>query len=214
MVFRPQLESPARWTRRPSFAGSLALTDLTDRSDQSRRQAWFFGRATAPRAPSIFAVRLSRHLHNKTWVDMITHWPLLTEVTPDSEHQGDFLDTRDRIRSTWRLRKLRSPTATEGFPDNADHSAEYLARVRSSASGYMSVPFSDDVELSMRLGCVVRTDAKSGKQDVHHSVLSGAVMGAHQRRRNDEGFHVPGRQMVLLITALVCSSLLVSTAGA
>ena len=36
--------------------------------------------------------------------------------------------------------------------DNADHSPEYLARVRSSASGYMSVPFSDDVELSMRLG--------------------------------------------------------------
>jgi len=35
---------------------------------------------------------------------------------------------------------------------NADHSPEYLARVRSSASGYMSVPFSDDVELSMRLG--------------------------------------------------------------
>ena len=47
--------------------------------------------------------------------------------------------------------------------DNADHSPEYLARVRSSASGYMSVPFSDDVELSMRLGCVVPTDAKSGK---------------------------------------------------
>jgi predicted O-methyltransferase YrrM len=36
--------------------------------------------------------------------------------------------------------------------DNADHSPEYLARVRSSASGYMSVPFSEDVELSMRLG--------------------------------------------------------------
>jgi predicted O-methyltransferase YrrM len=36
--------------------------------------------------------------------------------------------------------------------DNADQSPEYLARVRSSASGYLSVPFSDDVELSMRLG--------------------------------------------------------------
>ncbi|PIF77164.1 putative O-methyltransferase YrrM [Variovorax sp. 54] len=36
--------------------------------------------------------------------------------------------------------------------DNADHSPEYLARVRSPDSGYLSVPFADDVELSMRLG--------------------------------------------------------------
>ncbi|UFX44508.1 O-methyltransferase [Bradyrhizobium sp. 41S5] len=36
--------------------------------------------------------------------------------------------------------------------DNADHSPDYLARVRSPASGYLSVPFGEDVELSMRLG--------------------------------------------------------------
>jgi predicted O-methyltransferase YrrM len=36
--------------------------------------------------------------------------------------------------------------------DNADASPEYLARVRSVAHGYLSVPFADDVELSMRLG--------------------------------------------------------------
>ena len=35
--------------------------------------------------------------------------------------------------------------------DNADASPEYLARVRSTAHGYLSVPFADDVELSMRL---------------------------------------------------------------
>jgi predicted O-methyltransferase YrrM len=35
--------------------------------------------------------------------------------------------------------------------DNADWSPEYLARVRNEASGYMSVPFASDVELSMRL---------------------------------------------------------------
>ena len=35
--------------------------------------------------------------------------------------------------------------------DNADHSPDYLARVRSPASGYLSVPFGGDVELSMRL---------------------------------------------------------------
>ena len=36
--------------------------------------------------------------------------------------------------------------------DNADWSPEYLERVRSPAHGYMSVPFADDVELSMRTG--------------------------------------------------------------
>jgi predicted O-methyltransferase YrrM len=36
--------------------------------------------------------------------------------------------------------------------DNADYSPDYLARVRSPAHGYMSTPFAEDVELSMRLG--------------------------------------------------------------
>jgi predicted O-methyltransferase YrrM len=36
--------------------------------------------------------------------------------------------------------------------DDADHSPEYLARVRSPAQGYMSTPFADGVELSMRNG--------------------------------------------------------------
>ena len=36
--------------------------------------------------------------------------------------------------------------------DNADMSPDYLKRMRSPASGYMSVPFAEDVELSMRLG--------------------------------------------------------------
>lgn len=36
--------------------------------------------------------------------------------------------------------------------DNADHSPLYLARVRSAADGYLSVPFGGDVELSLRLG--------------------------------------------------------------
>jgi hypothetical protein len=35
----------------------------------------------------------------------------------------------------------------------------------------MPVPFSDDTGLSMRLGCVVPTDAKSGKK-MYCSVLS------------------------------------------
>jgi predicted O-methyltransferase YrrM len=36
--------------------------------------------------------------------------------------------------------------------DNADFSPEYLARVRAAAGGYMSLPFGEEVELSMRLG--------------------------------------------------------------
>jgi predicted O-methyltransferase YrrM len=36
--------------------------------------------------------------------------------------------------------------------DNADMSPDYLARVRSPESGYMSVPFGPDVELTMRVG--------------------------------------------------------------
>jgi predicted O-methyltransferase YrrM len=36
--------------------------------------------------------------------------------------------------------------------DNADDSPEYLARVRAPASGYLSVPFAADVEVSMRVG--------------------------------------------------------------
>ena len=35
-----------------------------------------------------------------------------------------------------------------------DWSADYLARVRSVANGYLSVDLGDDVELSMRLGAV------------------------------------------------------------
>ncbi|CAH2601994.1 O-methyltransferase [Rhodovastum atsumiense] len=36
--------------------------------------------------------------------------------------------------------------------DNADHSPEYLARVRAPGGGYLSIPFDAEVELSMRLG--------------------------------------------------------------
>jgi predicted O-methyltransferase YrrM len=36
--------------------------------------------------------------------------------------------------------------------DNADMSPHYLQRLRALASGYMSVAFGEDVELSMRLG--------------------------------------------------------------
>jgi predicted O-methyltransferase YrrM len=34
--------------------------------------------------------------------------------------------------------------------DNVDYCPDYLAHIRSAASGYISVPFADDIELSMR----------------------------------------------------------------
>ncbi|MBS0430212.1 MAG: O-methyltransferase [Proteobacteria bacterium] len=36
--------------------------------------------------------------------------------------------------------------------DNADDSPDFLQQVRSPAAGYLSLPFAEDVELSMRLG--------------------------------------------------------------
>lgn len=36
--------------------------------------------------------------------------------------------------------------------DNADHCPPYLERVRTAGNGWLSVPFANDVELSMRLG--------------------------------------------------------------
>ena len=36
--------------------------------------------------------------------------------------------------------------------DDAHHSPDYLARVRAPAGGYLSVPFAEDIELSIRLG--------------------------------------------------------------
>ena len=36
--------------------------------------------------------------------------------------------------------------------DNAEYNPDYLARMRSAAGGYLSVPFAADVELSMKLG--------------------------------------------------------------
>ncbi|NUT85239.1 O-methyltransferase [Pseudomonas corrugata] len=36
--------------------------------------------------------------------------------------------------------------------DNTDYCPEYLAYVRSPQNGYLSVPFADDIEVSMRLG--------------------------------------------------------------
>jgi predicted O-methyltransferase YrrM len=50
------------------------------------------------------------------------------------------------------LLEPRLRTGALVLADNADWSQEYLAMVRSPIKGYLSVPFAEDVELSMRLG--------------------------------------------------------------
>jgi predicted O-methyltransferase YrrM len=49
------------------------------------------------------------------------------------------------------LLEARLHTGSLILADNADWCPDYLAYVRSAANGYLSVPFADDVELSMRL---------------------------------------------------------------
>ncbi len=56
-----------------------------------------------------------------------------------------YSDILDRLES-----RLRPGTIL--IADNADYCPEYLERVRNVANGYMSMPFSDEVELSIRLG--------------------------------------------------------------
>jgi predicted O-methyltransferase YrrM len=73
-----------------------------------------------------------------------------------------------QLESAWRQHLLRLAAPKALYPeilslaesrlrpdafivaDNADYSPDYLALVRSPANGYMSVPFADDIELSMR----------------------------------------------------------------
>ena len=53
-----------------------------------------------------------------------------------------------------RILDLVAPRLRAGsflIADNADACPDYLARVRASGSGYLSVPFRDDVELTMKL---------------------------------------------------------------
>ena len=52
--------------------------------------------------------------------------------------------------------------------DNADWSPDYLARVRSPDQGYMSVPFAEDIELSMR---VAASQKGMGKVRLNRAII-------------------------------------------
>lgn len=65
---------------------------------------------------------------------------------------GVLLDGHKPLYS--RILEFVSPHLRPGsflVADNADACPEYLAQVRRSGSGYLSVPFADDVELTMKL---------------------------------------------------------------
>ena len=57
--------------------------------------------------------------------------------------------------------------------DNADWSPDYLARVRSPDQGYTSVPFAEDIELSMRVAASQKgTDCKAREQTARHEEIA------------------------------------------
>jgi predicted O-methyltransferase YrrM len=59
--------------------------------------------------------------------------------------KGLYSDILDRLES-----RLRPGALLLG--DNADMCPEYLERVRAAGSRYFSIPFGDDIELSMKIG--------------------------------------------------------------
>ena len=79
-------------------------------------------------------------------------WKHLTEICPNRSILFSSTERRILDPSILSLLEGRLRSGALIVADNADASPEYLARVRSTAHGYLSVPFADDVELSMRLG--------------------------------------------------------------
>ncbi|GGY21802.1 hypothetical protein [Paludibacterium paludis] len=55
-------------------------------------------------------------------------------------------------RDMQRLREERLVRGAPNVADNADDSTDYLMRARSSTGGYLSKPFTDDIELPLKLG--------------------------------------------------------------
>ena len=82
----------------------------------------------------------------------------LDTLARDLPNSIDFVlldGAKNLYPSVLSLLEGRLPAGALIVADNANASPEYLARVRSTAHGYLSVPFADDVELSMRLGMAV-----------------------------------------------------------
>ena len=77
------------------------------------------------------------------------------ELLPTIEDVFDvvFLDAeKEDYEELFTLTRTKLEPGALVVADNANHSPDYLAHVRSPANGYMSTPFAEDVELSMRIG--------------------------------------------------------------
>lgn len=94
--------------------------------------------------------------------------------------------------------------------DNADWSPEYLARVRSPDAGYLSLPYGDEVEVSVRLGTAAEPHfgfrhAAFRVADVERSArFYEAALGMRRLLTQDQGLTVvmttPGRRDVLTLS--------------
>ena len=123
------------------------------------------------RAAQSIALRdFEGHLRRWTRREMEVLLPLLEEVgvpgrDPVRELRLEYVQLRELTRYLLELvsgnaamadilglveSRLRAGALV--VADNADDSPDYLARVRSPANGYLSTPFAEDVELSMRIG--------------------------------------------------------------
>jgi len=71
--------------------------------------------------------------------------------------------------------------------DDAGRSPGFLARVRSPANGYLSVPFGGDVELSMRLGwyCAA-ADHPSEAESVAQSEVAGKLSNLEGKPEHEQ----------------------------
>ena len=72
-------------------------------------------------------------------------------MRPVTERFGEPRLDVESCESTQLLIDTSLPEGAIVVADNADHSPDYLARVRAADSGFLSLPFGEDVELTMRL---------------------------------------------------------------
>ena len=78
----------------------------------------------------------------------------LETLARDLPHEIDLVLLDGAKELYPRVLSLLEPRLRPGaivVADNADWSPAYLARVRSNAGGYLSIPFASDVELSIKL---------------------------------------------------------------
>ena len=145
----------ARWNA-PFLNGSRSGVLVYDRVPSGKMKTLCFSRCMCAAAPSK-AARAKANLNAGGVIDLveIREGDALETLSVDLPEAIDFV-LLDGAKSLYpeilSLLESRLKPGALIVADNADMSPDYLKRVRTSASGYMSVPFAEDVELSMRVG--------------------------------------------------------------